>query len=92
MAAGNVDGNRADDLVMDFGSPSGLWIYHNMTSWSRLHSLSAEQLVIGDLDGSGIDDIVVDFGPGGVWILQNGGGWVLGHETSPELMIVAQLN
>jgi hypothetical protein len=55
--------------------------------------LSSEDIVIGDLDGSGVDDVVIDFGTGyGVWIFQDGQGWVHGHDLSPDQMIIANLN
>ena len=45
----------SDDLVVDFGTGSGLWRWMNNSSWQQLHGASAKTMVSGDLDGNGGD-------------------------------------
>ena len=65
MVSGDLDGNGLDDLVVDFGSASGLRVWMNHATWRPLHALSPRHMVVGDLDNDGRDDVVADFA--GVW-------------------------
>ena len=58
---GSAVGNSARAIV-DFGSAFGVWILKYGAGWTQLTEFSSERLVTGDLDGNGIDDVVVDFG------------------------------
>ena len=61
--------------------------------WTEPHWLSPEQVVTGDLDGNGIDDIIGDFGAiYGVWIRMNNTTWVQLHGLSPTHMAVGDLD
>ena len=57
---------RKENDLYDFGSGPGrgVYVHWNNTAWSRLHTLSPEGMVAGDLDGSGADELIVDFGAG----------------------------
>ena len=45
-------------------------------NWTQLHSVSPEEVVTGDLDGNGVDEIIIDFGPSyGVWVRMNNTSW-----------------
>jgi CSLREA domain-containing protein len=51
------------------------------------------RMVAGDLDQTGQQDVIVDFGPGvGVWVWMNHAAWTLLHERSTELMAIADLD
>ena len=57
IAAGNLNGNASKDLVIDFGA-GGLWIYRDASVFRAAAPVRrAEQVVIGDFDGDGLDDI-----------------------------------
>ncbi len=43
-------------------------------------------IVTGDIDGSGEDDIIVDFGSLGTWVRMNDSTWAQLHTLSPETM------
>jgi hypothetical protein len=50
---------------------------------------------VGDLDGNGQDDLIVDFGPGpglGLYIYFNSTSWVRLHGLSPEALAVGDLD
>jgi len=82
---------RRDDVVFDFGTDYGVWILAD-GQWMHPHDLSPKAMVSGDLDGNGIDDLVVDFGDGvGLWAWMNRSTWQLLHNTSPERIFVADL-
>ena len=49
-----------DDIVVDFGG-IGLWARMNDSNWVKLNNSSPDQLVVGDMDGSGGDDVIADF-------------------------------
>ena len=38
---------------------NGTWVRMNNSTWVQLHTLSPETMAIGDIDGSGKDDIVI---------------------------------
>ena len=51
------------DLAVNFGPGVGVWALRQ-TSWTQVHGLSPELMASGDLDGNGLDDLVLDFGSG----------------------------
>ena len=82
-----------DDLVVDFGPTNGLWLRNGDTAgWTQLHTLSAKNIVTGDLDGNGTDEVIVDFGPQGIWIYYNRSNWVLRHLSTANRMAVGDLD
>ena len=40
------DGDRRDEVIIDFGSPFGLWQYGN-NQWTQVHGFSPESLLEG---------------------------------------------
>jgi len=93
LAPDLVNGGRGNDLVIDFGS-IGLWARLNDTSWQKLNNSSPDQVVVGDVDGNGVDDVIADFSStfGGIFIKRNLGAWTKLHNFSPELMAVGDLD
>jgi hypothetical protein len=85
---------RVTDVVVDFGPSFGIWVWMNNSSWGKLHSLSPESMVTGDLDNNGQDDLIVDFGaPFGLWVrMNNSTPWVKLHPLSPESMVTGDLD
>jgi hypothetical protein len=86
VAGGDFDGNGVADYVMSWevAQPGGVFqsLYMNGRSWSDLHTLPAFAYAVGDLDGSGHDDLAIDFGPGhGLWARMNDAAWI---EVSPD--------
>jgi hypothetical protein len=62
--------------VVDFGPGWGLWALRNGATWTWLHPRSSEGLVLVDRDeGSGKDEVVVDFGAAGLWQYWNDSIW-----------------
>ncbi|MBI4555679.1 MAG: VCBS repeat-containing protein [Planctomycetes bacterium] len=94
-------GNR-DDLIVDFGNfNDGINVYYNNAAlWTSLHHWGpgAYNMVIGDLDGNGRADLIVDFGyPWGINVLHNNGpftSWTRIHNFSPGpgRMVVGDLD
>jgi hypothetical protein len=85
VAAGRLDANARQDLVVDFGAAYGLWTFRNDTSWAPLHGLSAEGIVLTDRDRTGKDEIVIDFGAVyGLWQYGNDSVWSQLHGLSPD--------
>lgn len=86
-------------VVANFGD-SGLWRYDvapgsSQTfagSWTQLHPLPADDIVRGDFDGNGVDDLAVDFGTPGLWVLRNRTTWQQLHPMSPTQMAAGDLN
>jgi hypothetical protein len=82
-----------EDLLVDFGSANGIWTLYDNGTWTKLHVLSAEMTVTGDLDGNGIDDAVIDFGSEwGIWVHLNDTSWFQLHVLSPTNMVTADLD
>jgi hypothetical protein len=46
IATGDLDGSGEDDVIIDFGA-SGIWVYYNNTTWTKLHKSGAEIIVTG---------------------------------------------
>jgi hypothetical protein len=107
MAAVNTNGTSAlsnevvfnnphqtETIFIDFGPPYGIWQYSQGTqTWSKIHNLSADQLVAADLDGNGQTDLVVNFGNSyGTWVLMNNQTWVNLHPLSPVTITAADLD
>lgn len=60
-------------------------------SFSHVHPLNPKAIAAGDLDGSGQDDAVVDFGPQmGPWIKWNNTTWTQLHVATADVVIVGQ--
>jgi hypothetical protein len=83
-----------DDLVVNFGAGVGLWRYDYGRPWSQLHSVSPQDVVVGDLDGNGIQDLIVNFGSaaGGVWVYRNKATWFPLNSLAPAHMAVGDLD
>ena len=83
----------ADDLVIDFGPGLGIWPLWNGATWTYLHGLSSEGLMLADTDGNGLYEVVIDFGADyGVWELVNGSTWQQLHWLSPETMTTGRFH
>ena len=90
--AGPVDPPSIGSLVVNFGSPHGIYRY-SQGAWTLLHALSPEAMTKGDLDGNGAEDLVFDFGPGvGVWAWMNDATWASVHTLSPVRMVLGDLD
>ena len=49
--------------MADFRSSFGVWLMDGETgTWVQLNPAGAKSIVTGDLDGNGIDEVIVDFG------------------------------
>jgi hypothetical protein len=81
-----------DDLVVDFGSAYGTFIYYNNSAWSKLHGLSPTLMAEGDLDGNGRDDLVAVFAGFGTYVYYNNSTWNKLHSLSPTLMATGDLD
>ncbi len=79
-----------DDVVIDFGA-IGLWARMNDASWLKLNNTSPDQVVTGDMDGNGADDVIAVFSTG-IFVKRNLGGWLQLHNSIPELMAVGDLD
>ena len=83
---------RPHDLVINFGATYGMWVLSGST-WMMLHNLSPVAMVSGDLDGNGLDDLVVNFGDGvGVWAWMNHATWTFIHSLSPSQMVTGDFD
>ncbi|TGO03641.1 hypothetical protein PN36_02755 [Candidatus Thiomargarita nelsonii] len=68
-----------NDLVIDLGA-DGIWAYMNNdpNQWVKIHTLSPEKMAIGDIDGTGQDDLITAFLQG-IWALMNNTNWANLH-------------
>ena len=53
---------------------------------------TSQILATGDLDGSGRDDLLIDFGAAGLYVRYNNTFWVRRHTTSPVNIATADLD
>jgi probable HAF family extracellular repeat protein len=75
-----------NDLALDFGPGVGLWTAHQPGIWRPVHKESADATATADLDGNGLDDLVVDFGAYGVYAWMNQAAWMFVHPANPTQM------
>jgi hypothetical protein len=93
MAAGDMNRDGRDELIVDFGPSYGIYVLNYTVGWTQLHSVSSEDLAAGDLDGNGQYEVIIDFGPSyGLYIRVNNASWVQAHSVSPEGLAVGDLN
>lgn len=84
---------RKNDLLVDFGAPSGIWLRRNDTTWVQVHGTPSRLLANGDVDGNGKSDPLIDFGPPyGLWLWMNGASWRQIHSASAESITAADLD
>ncbi|MFA5146197.1 MAG: sialidase family protein [Candidatus Omnitrophota bacterium] len=89
----NVDSGNLDDLIIDFGSSYGIWIYYNDSTWSQLSSISPQAMVRGNIDGTGSDDLVIDFGPQyGIWSYSDGSTWTYISDVNCDSMVTGDID
>ena len=80
------------DVAVNFGAGTGTWLL-GKTGWSLIHPLGPESVTAADVDGNGLDDVVVDFGAAyGVWLWLNHATWVPLHGSSPTDVAVGDLD
>ena len=49
-------------------------------------------MIAADLDGNGVDEVIVDFPGAGIWVLKNNANWIRLHVSSPTRMAVGDLD
>ena len=50
ITTADLDKNGQDDVIIDFGSGIGTYVFYNNLIWAKLHSLSPEIIATGNLD------------------------------------------
>ena len=87
---------RLADVALDFGASNGLWLVTNPVAstpqWSKLHGLNPTRMAMGDVDGSGAADLIVDFPGYGVWIWSNNASWIQLHPSDVTDIAVGDLD
>jgi hypothetical protein len=78
--------------VIDFGAGVGVWVLRNGTTWAPLNGLTTEGITVGDLDGNGHDEVIIDFGAPGVWSYEDIGGWQQVHSSNPRGIATGRFN
>jgi Tol biopolymer transport system component len=80
-----------NDVAVDFGG-AGLWQRLNDTAWQKIHNVSPQRLVSGDLDGSLQDEVIVTFGAAGLWARYDNATWKKLHNVSPAIFVTGDLD
>ncbi len=69
---------RADDVLLNLGSPLGVWALLNDGDLERVNYSNPSAVLVADVDGNAVDDVILDFGSQfGLWIRRNNGPWKL---------------
>ena len=96
MWRANLDGNAQQEVLIDFGpfgNAGGLWARYNNTTWVNILPTSPQFLLVADVDGNGIADLIADMGPAvGIMERLNNGAWTQLHPVSPRSMVKARLD
>ncbi|MBK6972393.1 MAG: hypothetical protein IPH26_05350 [Sterolibacteriaceae bacterium] len=82
-----------NDLLVDFGPGTGLWLRRNDSAWEAVHGVAPQQMAAGDLDNNGRSDVLIDFGsPYGIWAWRNGTSWSAVHGSSSTQIVATDLD
>ena len=60
--------------------------------YAQIHAASPEAMATGDVDGSGQDDLLLDFPGAGVWIWLNSTSWVQLHPANAAAIATGDLD
>ncbi len=94
LAVTKIWDDPGPQIVIAFAG-QGLWVYSPFSNrpWTLLHPFDVRRVTRGDLDGTGHDDLVIDFGePWGLWILANGTTWTHLHGLGAQHTVLADLD
>jgi hypothetical protein len=91
VATGDIDGNRKDEVILDFGSQFGVWVWVNNSYWTQLHPLSPTVMVGVDTHGNGdVDSGACVFQGQGVWFYDGDNDvWTQLHGFDASLLAAA---
>jgi ELWxxDGT repeat protein len=98
IAVADVDNNGKDDVIASFlvgngpGGTGGTFISRNQGPLTLLDSKIAEQIAVGNFDGTDGDDLFLDFGTDGLWFSFNDGAVAQLTAESPVTMAVGDLD
>jgi hypothetical protein len=84
MTTGDLDGNREDDLIVNFGVGIGVYAWMNHAQWRFIHPSSPSQMATGDLDGNQHDDLILAFPGYGIWRWVDTDTWSQLHPLDPS--------
>ena len=88
-AAGDFDGDGADELVADFGA-SGIWRW-DAGDWTQISTSNPESMILAEYDGNDDDEIFLDLGSAGLWLL-NGPVWMQWSAANVETMAAGDVD
>jgi hypothetical protein len=95
-AAGNPDGDPdggPEETTSDSGPGTGIGIREENPIQALLSGMTAKAIVIGDLDGNGMDDLIADFGSrAGIWIRTNNSSWTQLYDMTAETIAIGDLD
>ncbi len=82
-----------NDIVIDFGTSDGIKMLLNNNTWTSLHSLSADSMATGDIDGNHQDEVIIDFGASqGISLWMNNSAWVQLDPFSARSMVTGDID
>jgi hypothetical protein len=85
-------GAVADELVLNFGPPYGVWHYDPTRGWERWNAVSPSGIVAVDLNDDGHDELVAAFPGYGLYTKDSANDWQSINNVDPEKMIAADID
>jgi hypothetical protein len=80
------------DVWFDNGE-KGLWVLTGTGVYQQINAHNPKAMTTGDLDGNGINELIVDFGEGlGLWVKWNGGEWAHLHNKTAIGLVTGDLD
>ena len=88
--------NPLGDLLYDYGL-GGVWLHTDplgvgSAGWAPLHGANPLSMVVANLDGNDLGDLVIDFPAAGLWVWQNNATWRHLHPFNASELSVADLD
>ena len=80
------------DVVVAFEQGAGTWKWVDDANWVHVHTQASEQMVTGDFNGNGEDDLVMSFGANGLWVWWDDTWWEQLHPLPSEQLATGDLD
>jgi hypothetical protein len=84
--------NQIDVFVHDRQTGATERVNVTGANWVKIHRAKTQDFTVGDFDGNGTADLLVDFGKSGLWLRSSNSGWTRVHAASARRMISADLD
>ena len=77
---------QGNGIAVDYGAAYGLWVWSQGGGWQQRNTADPGQMTTVDIDGDGVEDLVVSFSGFGLYYFDETIGWQLLNDVVPDDM------